>query len=55
MLESSAIEAWLVVVVALTDDFAAVDDDATVLVVKRGLGGLLEAERQIRVSLHFAC
>ena len=53
MLESSTIEAWLVVIISLSDDLAAIDDDATVFVVQRGLGSLLEAERQIRVSLHF--
>lgn len=55
VLESPAIEARLVVIVALSDDLSAIDDDTTVLIVQGGLEGLLEAERQISVSLHFAC
>ena len=55
MLESSTVEAWLVVIVALADNLPAVYDDTAVFIVQRGLGSLLEAERQISVSLHFAC
>lgn len=54
MLESSAIEAWFIVIVALANDLAAIHDDTSVLVVQGGLSRLLEAERQISVSLHFA-
>ena len=53
VLESSAIEARLVVVVAMPNDFPTVNNNTAVLIVQRGLRGLLEAERQIRVSLHF--
>ena len=54
MLESSTVEAWFVVIVALADDLPAVHDDTAMLVVQRRLGGLLEAERQVSVSLHFS-
>ena len=54
-LESPAVEAGLVVVVAMADDFAAVDDDAAVFVVQGGLGGLLEAEGKVCVGLHCGC
>lgn len=37
-------------VVALTDDFAASDDDAAMAVVERRLGGLLEAHGQVRIG-----
>ena len=55
VLEGPAVEAGLVVVVAMADDFAAVDDDAAVFVVQGGLGGLLEAEGKICVGLHCGC
>lgn len=54
-LESAAVETRAVVVVALTDDFAAADDDAAVAVAEGGVGGLLEAEGQVVVSLHIEC
>jgi hypothetical protein len=55
MFESSTVEAWFVVIVALADDLPTVHDDTAMLIMQRGLGSLLEAERQISVSLHFAC
>ena len=55
MLESATVEARAVVVVALTDDLTTSNDDATMAVVQRRLGGLLETERQIVVGLHFCC
>ncbi len=54
MLQSSAIEAWAIVIMALPDDFAAADNDAPVTVVQRRLVGLLQAEREILIRLHFA-
>lgn len=51
-LESTSIEAWTVVIVALTDDFAAADDNAAVAVVHGRLRGLLEAESKVIVRLH---
>ena len=53
MLECAAVESWAVVVVALADDFASTHDDAAVAVVERRFRGLLEAQRQIIVRLHF--
>ena len=55
VLESPAVETGFVVVVAMADDFAAVDDDTAVLVVQRRLGSLLQAEGKVSVSLHFGC
>lgn len=52
MLQSTAVEAWTVVVEALTNDLAAADDDCTMAIVERRLGSLLEAEIQIVVRLH---
>ena len=53
ILESPAVETGFVVVVAMANDFAAIDDDTAVLVVQRRLGGLLQAEGKISISLHF--
>ena len=53
MLQRAAVESWAVVVVALADDLASTHDDAAVAVVERRFRGLLEAQRQIIVRLHF--
>lgn len=54
MLESAAVEARAVVVVALANDLAAAHDDAAMAVVQRRFFSLLQAERQVIVRLHFA-
>ena len=53
MLEGAAIEARAIVVESLANDLAATNDDTAVTVVQRRLGGLLEAESQIVIGLHF--
>ncbi len=55
MLEKAAVVARSVVIVALSDDFAAANNDAAMAVVQWGLGSLLEAESEIVVRLHFGC
>lgn len=55
MLERSTVEARAIVVVALADDFTAAHDDAAMAIVQRGLGGLLEAKREVVVGLHVCC
>lgn len=52
MLQSTAVEAWAVVIEALANDLAAADNNCTMAVVERRLGSLLEAEIQIVVRLH---
>lgn len=52
MLEGAAVKAWLVAVVAGTDYLPTAHDDGTVAKVEGGLGSLLEAKREIVVSLH---
>lgn len=52
-LEGAAVIAGPVVIETVADDFAALDNDAAVAVKERRLGGLLEAEIQIVVVLHF--
>jgi len=54
MLECAAVEPGTIVIVALSDDLAAANDNAAMAVVERRLSGLLEAEGQIVVGLHFA-
>ena len=53
-LEDAAVVAGAIVVEALADDLASLDDDATVAEVERREGGLLEAEIEVVVGLHFA-
>lgn len=53
MLESAAIVAGTVVVVALADDFASADDDAAVAVVQWRFRCLLKTEREVIVRFHF--
>jgi hypothetical protein len=53
MLQCAAVESWAVVVVASTDDLTSTHDDTAVAVVERRFRGLLEAQRQIIVRLHF--
>jgi hypothetical protein len=52
-LQSAAVEASTMVIEALTDDLAPTDDDASMAVAERGISSLLEAKREIVVSLHF--
>ena len=52
-LECAAVEARTVVIEALSDDLATANDDAAMAVVKWGLRGLLKAESEIIVGLHF--
>lgn len=55
VLEGATVETWAVVIVALTDNLAATNDDAAMAVVERGLGGLLKAKSEVLVRLHCAC
>lgn len=41
------------IVVSLADDLASLHDNAAVAVMERRLGGLLEAEIEVLVCLHF--
>ena len=41
------------IIVALTDDFTTTDNDGSMPVAQRRLSGLLEAEVEVIVSLHF--
>lgn len=52
-LEGAAVVAWAVVVEALADDFSAAHNNAAVAKVHGREGGLLEAEIEIMVRLHF--
>ena len=51
-LERAAIVAGAVVVEALPDNLAALDNDAAVAMMQRRLRGLLEAEIHVLVDLH---
>ena len=53
MLQGTAIKSWAIVIVALADDLATTHNDAAVAVVEWRFRGLLEAQRQIIVRLHF--
>lgn len=53
MLQTPAVVARTVVIVALADDLATTHNDTAMAVVERRLGGLIEAERQVVVGLHF--
>jgi len=55
ILQSATIELWAVVVVALSDDFAATHDDAAMAVMQWGLVGLLEAKSEVLIGLHIDC
>lgn len=55
MLEGSTIETRAVIIVALSDHLPTADDDTSMAVVERRLGGLLEAKREILIRLHFCC
>ena len=54
MLQSPPIEAGTVIVVALSNDLSTTNHNAPMTIVERRLGGLVEAESQILISLHFA-
>lgn len=51
VLEGATVETWAVVIVALTDNLAATNDDAAMAVVERGLGGLLKAKSEVLVRV----
>lgn len=53
VLESAAIEAGAVVIVTVTNDFSTSNDDRAVAVMEWRLRGLLEAESEVVVRLHF--
>jgi len=53
-LECAAVETGAIVVETLSDNLATANDDAAMAVVKWGLRGLLEAESEIIVGLHFS-
>lgn len=53
-LESAAVISRAIIVESLADDLAALDDDGAMTEAQRGLGGLVEAEVEVQISLHFA-
>lgn len=53
MLQCAAIKSRTIVIVALADNLAATHDNTPVAVVERRFRGLLEAQRQVIVRLHF--
>lgn len=51
-LQSTAIKAGTVIIVALANDLATTDDDSAVAIMKWRLSSLLETEGKIVVGLH---
>ena len=49
-LRGTAVKTPTIIVVALANDFAATDDDATMTVMQRRLSSLMEAERQMIIG-----
>lgn len=50
-LQGTTVEAWTIVIMATSDDFAAAYDNGTMAVVKGRLGSLLQAQRQVVVGV----
>lgn len=53
ILQRASIEAWAIVVVTMSDHFTATHHNSAMAIVQWRLCGLLQAKRQIVVSLHF--
>lgn len=51
--DAAAVIAGAIVIEALADDLATLDDDTTVAVVQGREVGLLDAEVEVRIGLHF--
>lgn len=52
-LQCATVEAWTIVVVTMSNNLATTHNDGAMAIVQRRLRGLLEAQRQIVVGLHF--
>lgn len=52
-LQCAAVEAWTIVVVTMSNNLATTHNDGAMAIVQRRLRGLLEAQRQVVVGLHF--
>lgn len=52
-LQCATVEAWTIVVVTMSNDLATTHNDGAMAIVQRRLRGLLEAQRQVVVGLHF--
>jgi len=51
-LECASIKTWAIIVEALANDFATLDDNTAVTVMQGGKGSLLEAKVQVLIVLH---
>lgn len=52
-LQCATVEAWTIVVVTMSNNLATTHNDGAMAIVQRRLRGLLEAQRQVVVGLHF--
>lgn len=52
-LQCATVEAWTIVVVTMSNNLATTHNDGAMAIVQRRLRGLLEAQGQVVVGLHF--